>query len=259
VVLCVGETRVELVCRRPQADAFVPSLGGSVARVALAAARLRASVALAGAVGADEWGRWLRARLAAAGVDVSRLELREGAQTPLEVVSVAGTSRYGEAVDGSWPLSLSGASGLFITLSGPWEREVVEGARAVALEHGLPVVFAPDLAAQRWRSQADAAASANACVPGALLVCVSASGAAVLTGEDDPERAAVALVKAGARMVAISLGAAGAILRGELRGQVSAEVSSEDEFTGVLLARLALSGFYAPVVAASLAEAARGC
>ena len=42
-----------------------------------------------------------------------------------------------------------------------------------------------------------------------------------MTGEDDPERAALALVKAGARMVVITLGAEGAILRGELRADVA--------------------------------------
>jgi fructokinase len=152
---------------------------------------------------------------------------------------------------------VAGAAGLFISLCGPSERALVEGARAVALEHGLPVVFAPRLRVERWRSQADAAASANACVPGALLVCLPVGQATMLTGEEDPERAALALVKAGARLVVIDMGAAGAILRGELRASLSDEVASDDRFTGVLVARLALSGFYPPVVSASLAEAAR--
>ncbi len=43
-----------------------------------------------------------------------------------------------------------------------------------------------------------------------------------MTGEDDPERAALSLLKAGARLVVITLGADGAILRGELRADVAA-------------------------------------
>ena len=82
------------------------------------------------------------------------------------------------------------------------------------------MIFDPNLRLHRWRSAADAAASANACVPGALLVRCNAAEAALMTGEDDPERAALALVKAGARLVVISLGAAGAMLRGELRADV---------------------------------------
>jgi sugar/nucleoside kinase (ribokinase family) len=122
----------------------------------------------------------------------------------------------------------------------------------------------------RWRSRADAAASTNACVPGALLVRANRAEAAVLTGEEDPERAALALVKAGARLVALSLGAEGAMLRGELRmdvhgvrASVISTMGAGDVLTGVLLAKLALSDFYPAVVAATLAdavaEAARAC
>jgi sugar/nucleoside kinase (ribokinase family) len=249
-VLCVGETHVELVGR---GDAFAPEVGGGAARVALSAARLGASVALVGCVGDDHWGRWLRVRLAAAGVELSGFELRGDVQTPLAILS----SRYGGFIEGPGLQGLAGASALFISLSGPEERELVQRARARALEHDLPVVFAPGLVLERWRSQADAAASANACVPSALLVRVTAAEAAVLTGEDDPERAAQALVKAGARLVVLTLGAEGAILRGELRSEVFEAVATEDVFTGVLLARLAMSNFYPPVVAAALTEACR--
>ena len=39
-------------------------------------------------------------------------------------------------------------------------------ARELALELGRPVIFDPNLRLHRWRSRAEAAASANACVPG---------------------------------------------------------------------------------------------
>ena len=88
-------------------------------------------------------------------------------------------------------------------------------------------------------------------MPGALLVRANGAEAALMTGEDDPERAARALVKAGARLVVITLGADGAILRGELRadvpgraGHVLSTIGAGDVLTGTLLARLALTGFY---------------
>jgi fructokinase len=144
------------------------------------------------------------------------------------------------------------------------ERVLTMRARDVALDVGRPIVFDPNLRLHRWRSRADAAANANACVPGALLVRANLYEAAIMTGEGDPERAALALVKAGARMVVVSLGREGAILRGELRADVDgapAEVLSTmgagDVLTGVLLARLALSDFYPAVVAAALPEAVR--
>ena len=71
-------------------------------------------------------------------------------------------------------------------------------------------------------------------------------------------------------MVVITRGQGGAILRGELRAdapgvaaQVISTVGAGDVLTGTLLARLALSDFYPPAVAAALPEAveasARAC
>jgi sugar/nucleoside kinase (ribokinase family) len=91
-----------------------------------------------------------------------------------------------------------------------------------------------------------------------------------MTGERDPERAATALLEAGARMVVITLGPEGAILRGEFRldvpgvpAQVISTLGAGDVLTGTLLGRLATSDFYPPAVAAGLRDAvvasARAC
>jgi fructokinase len=136
-------------------------------------------------------------------------------------------------------------------------------AREVALDLGRPVIFDANVRLHRWGSRADAAASANACVPGALLVRANRAEAELMTGESDPERAALALVKAGARMVVLTLGVEGAMLRGALRARVPgvardtvrSTAGAGDAVTGTLLARLAMSGFYASSVAAALPEA----
>ena len=161
--------------------------------------------------------------------------------------------------------AVGAAAGVFMssnTLVGPDEREVSMRAREVALGLGRPVVFDPNLRLERWRSRAEAAAACNACVPGSLLVRANAREAEVMTGENDPERSALALLKAGAQMVVITLGPEGAILRGELRVDVPGRqaamrstIGAGDVLTGVLLARLATSGFYPAAVAASLPEA----
>jgi fructokinase len=288
--LCLGEALVDLICERAiedlaRADAFVPRFGGAVANVAVVAARCGARVALAGGAGDDAWGRWLRDRLRKEGVDASLFELISGSQTPLAAVAVGHDGEptyeiYGEsiativhALGDRVRQAVRESAALFIssnTLVGADERAVTMQAVAVALELERPVVFDPNFRLHRWRSRTDAAASANACVPGALLVRANRAEAQLMTGEDDPERAALALVKAGARMVVITLGPDGAILRGELRADVPgvpAEVVSTigagDTLTGVLLARLALSDFYPPAVAAALPEAvhesARAC
>ncbi len=135
-------------------------------------------------------------------------------------------------------------------------------ARAGALESGRPVIFDANIRLHRWRSRADAAASANACVRDTLLVRATAAEAELLTGEVDPERAARALVKGGARLVVLGLGAAGAMLRGELRADapgvpvsVVSTMGAGDALSGTLVARLALSGFYPAALAAALPEA----
>jgi sugar/nucleoside kinase (ribokinase family) len=280
--LCLGEALVDLICERPigdisQADSFVPHFGGAVANVAVVAARHGAHVALAGGAGDDEWGRWLRDRLGREGVGLSLFELIPGTQTPLAIVAVSAAGEpsyriYGEtiatvvhALADRLEDAIRSSAALFMssnTLVGSDEREVTMRARELALGLGREVVFDPNFRLHRWPSRAEAAASANACVPGAMLVRANADEAALMTGEDDPERAAVALLKAGARMVVITLGPDGAILRGELRldvpgrpATVRSTIGAGDVLTGILLARLATSGFYPAALAASLTEA----
>jgi fructokinase len=281
--LCLGEALVDLI--RERGDAYVPHFGGAVANVAVVAARYGAAVRLAGGAGDDEWGAWLRDRLINEGVDVSLFRLGRGQQTPLALVKIDDRGEphyaiYGEtiatvvgALAGGVEEAVRDSAALFIssnTLVGEDEREVTMQARAAALAAERPVVFDPNLRLHRWPSNAQAAAASNACVKDALLLRATAAETALLTGEAEPERAALALVKAGARMVVITLGAGGAILRGELRADVPgvpakvlSTVGAGDVLTGILLAQLALSEYYPPAVAAALPEAveasARAC
>jgi sugar/nucleoside kinase (ribokinase family) len=288
--LCAGEALVDLICERPiddltQANAFVPHFGGVVANVAAIAARQGARVALAGGAGDDGWGRWLRERLREEGVDVSLFTLIPGSQTPIAMVAVADSGEptyeiYGEtiatvvhALGDRLPDAMQDAAALFIssnTLVGAEEREVTMRARELALERGRSLVFDPNFRLHRWRSHADATAAANACVPGALLVRANREEVALMTGEHEADRAAMALVRAGARMVVVTLGPGGAILRGELsadipgvRAEVVSTIGAGDVLTGILLARLALSDFDPSAVAAALPDAveasARAC
>jgi len=281
-VLCLGEAIVDLVCERPaaslaDADAFAPRFGGAVANVAVVAARNGARTALAGGAGDDAWGVWLRDRLAAEGVATDWFRLVPGARTPVAFVTVDATGEpdfqvYG---DGIAPTVLSVApdlaraieqsDALFFasnTLVGADERELTMRARELALDAGLPVIFDPNLRMGRWRERSAAAAAARACVPEAFLVKLNQAEAELLTGEPDPERAADALVAMGARLVVVTRGAGGALLRGELRADADgvpatalSAVGAGDAVAGVLLARLAQTGFYPAAAAAALPAA----
>ncbi len=282
-VLCLGEALVDLIRERP--DAYAPHFGGAVANVAVVAAQHGAPTRLAGGVGDDEWGAWLRDRLISEDVDVSLFRLLPDHQTPLALVRIEESGEaqfeiYGEivstvvsALEDGVEAAVNDSTALFFssnTLVGDDEREVTMAAREVALESGRPVVFDPNLRLHRWATRARAAAAANACVPGALLVRATAAEATLMTGEEDVERAALALVKARARLVVVTLGSRGAILRGELRADVPgvpadviSTVGAGDVLTGILLAQLALSDFYPPAAAAALPQAveasARAC
>jgi fructokinase len=289
-VLCLGEALIDMICERQvdelaEADMFVRHFGGAVANVAVIAARAGARVSLAGGAGDDPWGAWLRDQLEDNGVELSWFELLDGLTTPLSLVTVdrdgiPSYTIYGEAIDtivhalrSRVEEALSAASALFIssnTLVAAGERDLTMRARSLALERGLPVIFDPNLRLRRWRTHADAAATVNACVPGALLVRATAAEATLMTGEEDVERAAMSLLKAGSEMVVLTLGSEGAILRGRLRADVEgvparviSTIGAGDVLTGTLLARLAVTGFYPPAVAASLREAvaaaARAC
>ncbi len=281
--LLLGEALVDLVCERPvtslaQADAFVPHVGGSPANIAITAARLGARVALAGGVGDDAWGDWVRERLQDEGVDTALLDIDRGAPTAVAFVTVddggepsflihAGAAGAAmEAVADRLPAAVAGADALVLstgTLVGEAEREVTLAAHAQALEADIPVLFDPNLRPGRWENPTRAVSVARGLVKGAFLVKANRSEATALTGERDPVAAAQALLAGGARHVVVTCGADGAILRGgglrlDVPG-VSARVldttGAGDAVTGVLVARLAASGFYPAAMAAALPEA----
>jgi fructokinase len=289
-MLCLGEALVDLIAEARGASLgevsrFTPHLGGTVANVAVFAARAGARVELAGAAGSDEWGRWVRDRLAAEGIGLDGFVLLDGVATQLAFVAVDARGEptyrlYGEPVEamvdavGDRVGELVGAArGLLIssnTLAGPGERAVTMRAREVALEGGRPVVFDCNLRLHRWSSVDDATAAVLACVPGAALVHANRDEAELMTGEPEVERAAAALVAMGARLVAITLGSGGAILRGAERGDVDAvpvdvvsTIGAGDAFTGTLVARLATNdgarGTVADALGEAAAAAARAC
>jgi fructokinase len=290
--LCFGEAIVDLICQRPvtslaEADAFVAHLGGVSANVAVTAARAGASVALAGGAGDDPWGVWLHDRLAAENVDLQWFALAARKRTVLAFVTVDGHGEpayelYGEtiaAAGGELKQGLLDAvastDALFFgssPLADKAEAALAMAAREHALELEHPIVFDPNVRLHRWDGNAGrAGAAAGACVPGAFLVKCNQAEARLMTGEDQAEAAAASLLAAGAQHVIVTCGARGAILRAksirhDIAGrpaQVLSTVGAGDVFLGVVLARLGVTDFYPPAIAAALPdaveEAARAC
>jgi sugar/nucleoside kinase (ribokinase family) len=281
-LLCLGEARVDMICQQhvpgpASAASFAPHFGGTPAVVALRSARAGVATALAGGAGADDWGRWLAETLLGAGVDTFHFRLIHGTQTPLALSTVDDSGEtlstfYAdagqvvvEALGAQVEPTVAAHGALFITSStliAPLEREATMRARAAALKLARPVIFDPSFRLERWSTRADAAASANACVPGAVLVRVDAAEARLMTGEEDLERAAMALRKTGAANVVICLEDGAAMLRGRIRADARARpvdmrstLGRGAAVTATLIARLATSGFYEPAIAAGLSDA----
>ena len=267
MIVCLGEALVDLICERrvaslAEADSFSPHFGGALANVAVAAARTGAPVALAGAAGDDEWGRWLADRLEREGVDLSCFELLGGEQTPIAFATFDSEAEpsfqiYGDAIAAAVGAvaprlddALARASALVFsstTLATEGEREVTLRARELALAHGARVCFDPNIRPNRWGGDPGPAARASReLVAGSTLVRANRDEAIAIAGVDDPRRAADELVALGAELAVVTLGAEGAVIRGACEAEVPApkvEVVSTlgagDAFMGTLVGELA--------------------
>ncbi|MEX0992812.1 MAG: PfkB family carbohydrate kinase [Solirubrobacterales bacterium] len=271
--LCLGEALVDLVCERPvaslaDADRFAAHCGGAVANAAVAAARCGADVALAGGVGDDPWGAWLERRLQREGVDLRWFNRVPGSPTPLAFVTVDTDGEphftvYGQSIPATMRSTetvleeaVEACDALFFgsnTLVGPEERAITLLARELALGAGKPVLFDPNLRLHRWPDPEQAIGQVLSSCEGAALLKVNHDEAAALTGKRDPGAAAEALRAAGAETVVVTLGADGALARGEVTTAVGGvpvrpvdTTGAGDVVAGILIAALEASD-YAPV------------
>lgn len=260
-IVCIGLATSDLVVELPHwpepdgrvvVDGLHRSGGGPAATAAVAAARLGRSVAMCGAIGADASGAAVRQALAAEGVDVSFLVRRPG-DTPESVILLHASRATrtilhapGATLGGLPPPARAAAEAATWVhvdqagwpLVGDLERSKlsVDGGNPIeGLELGDVGLYAPTAAALRDR------------YPGRRL------GAAVAAALDE-----------GARRVAVTLGADGALAAdasgawrvGPAATDVRSTLGAGDVFHGALLAAV-VSGRELPdaLRAASLAAA----
>lgn len=146
------------------------------------------------------------------------------------------------------------------TLLGERERAISLRARELILEAGKPLVVDVNLRLSRWERPAQAVNSMLSLCAGAFLVKVNREEAQLLSAETSPERGAEALcAQLGARIVVVTLGAEGALVRGETRANAAGIPASVvdttgagDAFLGVLIAALAATDFNPDAAAEAL-------
>lgn len=223
-LLCLGEPLVEFNNTAP--GQWVESIGGDVSNVAIAARRQGIASGIATRVGADGFGDLLRGQWAREGVDLSTVEVDAAAPTGLYFVrhGPEGHSfeyrREGSAASKLSPDGLPREaistcrmlhySGITQAIS-PSARAAAEVAVQLAREAGAHVSYDPNLRLRLWSLDEARDATATA-IATADLALPGLEDARVLTGLSDPENIVRHYIELGAGIVALTLGADGALV-----------------------------------------------
>jgi ribokinase len=220
--------------------------GGKGANQAVAAARAGAAVALIGAVGDDDLGTEALAALRAEHVDVSAVPRLADVATgvALIVVDRAGDNQIAVASGANHEVSAEHvrAAGAAVRpgcvlASFELRDEAVLAAARMAHDTGSPLVVNPAPARPLEQALTDLRP----------VLTPNRQEAAQLTGEDDPEAAARALVDRTGAAVVVTLGERGALVAEDDGSQLIAApavravdtTGAGDVFNGVLAAELA--------------------
>ncbi|MGW2250564.1 carbohydrate kinase family protein [Kitasatospora sp. NPDC001660] len=213
----IGECVADVVRADGVPDRVHP--GGSPANVAYGLARLGRAVTLLTELADDAHGRLIRAHLEGAGVVVRADEV---ARTPSAVVGLDGDGRAQYAFDIGWTLGSAGCT----DLPGPDAPGYVHvGSIAAVAEPGAAAVLG---IVERWRGRASVSYDPNVrpalmgdragavrrverCVALSEVVKASDEDLAWLYPGEDPESVARRWLALGPAVVAVTLGAAGAV------------------------------------------------
>lgn len=229
-VVTLGEAMVLLVPTRPgllrHATQFDRHVAGAESNLAVGLARLGHSVGWISRVGADEFGACILSFLRGEGVDVSRVAIHEDAPTGVffKERRRAGLTRVfyyrsGSAasriapsdVDDDYVRQARCAHLTGVTAAlGPEPLKALERVMSVAAEADVPIAFDPNVRLKLW-SEHDARRTLLGLLGGVRWLLASREEATLLTGHDDPELAARALLDRGPAVVVVRLGEEGAL------------------------------------------------
>ena len=224
-------------------------LGGKGANQAVVLARCGLSVLLVAGLGTDSRARWIEAELAVEGLARHAEPSFEGA-SDLSIVLAArnGDNAIVTTTDAAASLTAEIAAsalaearpGDLLLLQGNLSVELTRTVLEAGRRHGMLTAFNPSPVKPGFA----------ALWPLVDIAILNAGEARELTGEDDAETAARAILAAGSRQAAVTLGHAGALFAGAGGVvRVPAEPASVvettgagDTFTGVALASALLRG-----------------
>ncbi|HYO86190.1 MAG TPA: 5-dehydro-2-deoxygluconokinase [Dermatophilaceae bacterium] len=233
-VVCLGRSGVDIYPLQGGVGldlvrTFGKFLGGSPTNVAVAAARLGRRTALVTRVGEDPFGDFVRAQLIGFGVDDSYVRTAPGAQTPVTFCELFPPDQFplyfyrpGDPPDltitaDEIPADLArGAGVLWATLSGlsAEPSRTAHLAAWAARGRRRHTVLDLDYRADFWPGHAPetrAGEQARAGLEHASIAVGNLAECRVAVGEDDPARAARALLDHGVEVAVVKCGPAGVL------------------------------------------------
>jgi 2-dehydro-3-deoxygluconokinase len=206
---------------------FVRSIAGAESNLAIGLARLGRTAGWFGRVGDDPLGLSILDTLRGEGVDISRAIVDERAPTGVLVRDTHGErrvdvvyARSGSAGSRLSPADLDPAylqsarmlhvTGITPALS-PSAREATSEAMRIAASAGAAVSMDPNIRRRLWPDLDTARLTLLPLIERSDIVLLGHTEASVLTGQDKPASAAQWLASRGVGVVAVRLGADGAI------------------------------------------------
>lgn len=264
-ITAIGEVLIDLTqtgVNEYKVPTFAANPGGAPANVAVSAARLGASAAFLGKVGADGFGAYLAGVLRENGVDVSGLRTGQAATT-MAIVSVdaAGERDFRfvrgadcELREDEVDLEMIRKSrilhfGSVSLTAGPARQTTLYAARQ-AREMGVLVSYDPNYRQALWGSEAEAVEWMRKPIPLVDILKISEEELPLITDTSDLAEGTAKLCAQGITLVLVTLGGDGAFYRlGEHTGRVpgvKTEIADTngagDTFLGAVLSRLCRRG-----------------
>lgn len=260
-----GEILIDFTHTNPGEEGaalFAQNPGGAPGNVCVAVSRLGGKSAFLGKVGDDMHGRLLRDVLDKEGVSTKGLLTDPNTFTTLAFVSVddngersfsfarkpgADTQMSAEELD----VDEIAQGDIFHVGSLSLTHEPARSATLFGLkkakELGKMVSYDPNYRASLWNSEEEAIEAMRSLIPYADIMKISDEETALLTGKEDPEEAAKALIDQGVKIAAITLGSKGALVAnkegtavvGGFKSDVADTNGAGDSFWGTMLYQIA--------------------
>ena len=231
-LLTVGRISVDLYSRELNAgfddpQTFAKSVGGSPTNVAVAAARLGHTAAVATKVGADPFGDYIRERLTGWGVDTRFVGIHPEAMTPLAFAALDPPEEP-QILFYRWPYApdttlvetdvpaevVAGCRVLWMSLGALAMGSTAEAAMSWLTRRGRQshVVLDLDYRPSMWSGIEAARVVAQRALALATVAVGNRQECFMAVGEDDPDAAADALLAAGVSLAIVKMGGAGVLL-----------------------------------------------